>query len=176
MAYRGHSLITDFVGGELSPRWMSRVEGGGLDPLQGGGSIAEVYRSGAREITNMIVMPQGGVTKRHGTLFGRDLTVDFPGVVASDFQAFRFEFPGTDFLTVWAPGLVKVYNTATFNISVAIPSPVASFTTPFTASDVRALQVAQLQDSMITFTPNWRMRVLRVRAGVWTFTDAEMLN
>jgi hypothetical protein len=151
---------------------MSRVDqGGGMDPLQGGGDMSQVYHSGCRDITNMIVMPQGGVSKRTGTQYARDLTADIPGLNASDCQLFRFEFPGADFLTLWSPLSVRVYNTATFNILTPMPAAVFTAATPFTAADVRAMQVAQLQDSMITFTANWRMRALRFRNGAWSLVD-----
>jgi hypothetical protein len=53
-----------------------------------------------------------------------------------------------------------------------MPAPVVTFATPYTAADVRAMQVAQLQDAMIAFSGTDRPRILRLRAGVWTFTDA----
>jgi hypothetical protein len=171
---RAHSLITDFTTGELSPRWMARVdEGGGLDPLQGGGSMIHIYHSGCRELTNMIVMPQGGVTKRTGTLYGRDISADIPGVSASDIQLFKFEFPGADFLMLFAPGVVNVYNTASFGILSSLPAPVFTGSLPYAAADVRLLQVAQLQDTLVMFTPAYRPRILRLRANTWSLVDAQ---
>jgi hypothetical protein len=171
--WQGDVLITDFTGGELSPRWFSRVQRGGMDPLQGGGTVSANYESGCRDITNMLVLPQGGVSKRTGTLFGRNLSVDIPGVDLSTVVVFKLEFPGGDFITVWAPLIVKVYSTVTFSINVDLGSPIASFATPYDVTDLRVMQVAQLQDSIVVFDNHHRSRVLRVRAGVWSFTDVQ---
>lgn len=172
-SFQGDVLITDFTGGELSPKWFSRVQGGTVDPLQGGGNVSATYQSGCRDITNMLVLPQGGTSKRTGTLFGRDLTVDIPGVDPDQVQMFKFEFPGHDFLTVWAPTIVKVYDTINFNISTSLPAPIASFATPYDASDIAVMQVAQMQDSIVVFDSHHRMRVLRIRVGVWSFVDVD---
>jgi hypothetical protein len=169
--FRGHALITDFTSGELSPRWHARVGGGLIDPVQGGGKAAN-YASSCRDITNLLVLPQGGVAKRAGMQYGRLLTLDLAGGVTADqLKLFNFEHPGSDFITLWAPGMVYVYDTSLLNYSVALAAPVFTAVTPYTLSDVKSMQVAQLQDALIVFTATWRMRMLRNRDGVWAFID-----
>ena len=48
--------LSSFTAGELSPKLEGRVE-------------LEKYRQGCSELTNFLVLPQGGVTRRPGTLF-----------------------------------------------------------------------------------------------------------
>jgi hypothetical protein len=51
-----HSILTNFTAGDLSPRLYGRVD------------IAK-YQNGARELSNFLVLPQGGARKRGGTKF-----------------------------------------------------------------------------------------------------------
>lgn len=51
-----HSILTNFTAGELSPRLYGRVD------------LAK-YQNGARELTNMVVLPQGGARKRGGSQY-----------------------------------------------------------------------------------------------------------
>src|SRR5262245_5828644 len=50
-----NSILTNFTAGEISPRVYGRVD------------LAK-YQNGARELTNVTVLPQGGARKRGGTL------------------------------------------------------------------------------------------------------------
>jgi hypothetical protein len=169
---RFHGLITDFTGGELSPRWMARVQGGDIDPLQGGGSISRRYVSGCRELTNGIVMPQGGVAKRQAFRFARDITDDMPeGTDVDRVRIITFEAPGSDYLTVWADRWVGVYETADLAADQEMPAPAFTSATPFAAADLCYLHFAQLQNAMILFTCKWRPRLLRLTSSGWEFVD-----
>ena len=53
---RSAPSISAFVSGELSPRLEGRV-------------TLEKYQTGLADLTNMIVLPQGGATRRPGTEF-----------------------------------------------------------------------------------------------------------
>lgn len=53
-------VISDFTRGELSPRMQGRTD-------------AQAYYQGVSELKNMIVLPQGGVTKRPGFRYDRDV-------------------------------------------------------------------------------------------------------
>ena len=48
--------LSSFTAGELSPKLEGRIE-------------LEKYRQGCSELTNFLVLPQGGITRRPGTLF-----------------------------------------------------------------------------------------------------------
>ena len=67
-----------------SPRVRSRVEGGNIFGI----SPAEVYRSGCRDVTNHVILPQGGAYRREGFQFRRDTNVDVPTVDGSVYREF----------------------------------------------------------------------------------------
>ena len=165
-------ILTDFTGGELSPRWFGRTMGAVIDPQQGGANISDQYAHGCVELTNLIVMPQGGVAKRQALRWLRDITADLPvGVDTSGIRVFNFEYPGADFLTVWCAGKVLVYSTATLDVGVPLPAPVFTAVTPYSAADVKAMQVVQTHNGLTALTVKWRLRLLRYSLGVWSFQD-----
>ena len=53
---RVSTIVTNFQSGEFSPRLEGRID-------------LQKYASGAQELTNMLVFPQGGVTRRPGTYY-----------------------------------------------------------------------------------------------------------
>jgi hypothetical protein len=170
---RGYTQITDFTAGELSPRWLARVEGGVSDPLQGAVSISSMYRSGCIDITNFVVLPQGGVARRIGFVFGRDLSQDLEaGVIAENMRLFRYEYRTSDFLVVVAPGKLYVYPTDTLTPFGGMGAYIYTADTPYSLDDVRNLHVTQYQNYLVLFADYWRPRLLKLAAETWSFTDA----
>ena len=53
---RVSTIITNFQSGEFSPRLEGRID-------------LQKYTSGAQKLENMLIFPQGGVTRRPGTKF-----------------------------------------------------------------------------------------------------------
>jgi hypothetical protein len=53
---RVSSIITNFRAGEISPRLEGRID-------------LQKYNEAVKEIENMIVFPQGGITRRPGTYY-----------------------------------------------------------------------------------------------------------
>ena len=87
-----NSILTNFTAGEISPRVYGRVD------------LAK-YQNGARELTNVTVLPQGGVRKRGGTLQVNSVKNNDPDAILVDFvfstvQAYVLEF---------GPGYVRFY-------------------------------------------------------------------
>jgi hypothetical protein len=82
-----HSILTNFTAGEISPRVYGRVD------------LAK-YQNGARELTNVTVLPQGGARKRGGTLNVSNIKDNNPDAILVPFvfsttQAYMIEFgPG----------------------------------------------------------------------------------
>ena len=82
-----HSILTNFTAGEISPRVYGRVD------------LAK-YQNGARELTNVVVLPQGGARKRGGTLNVSAVKDNDPDAILVPFvfsttQAYMLEFgPG----------------------------------------------------------------------------------
>lgn len=119
-------IQTNFTSGELSPRLHGRVD-------------IEQYRNGAKEITNFLVMPAGGATKRPGATFvwitkvstGRVRLVPF---VASNNAAYVLEF---------GAGYVRFYRNRGLLTASGTPLELA---TPYTLDQLRALRFAQSAD------------------------------
>jgi len=82
-----NSILTNFTAGEISPRVYGRVD------------LAK-YANGARELTNVTVLPQGGARKRGGTLNVSNVRANNPDAILVPFvfsteQAYMLEFgPG----------------------------------------------------------------------------------
>ena len=79
-----HSILTNFTAGEISPRVYGRVD------------LAK-YQNGARELTNVTVLPQGGARKRGGTLNVSNVKDNSPDAILVPFvfsttQAYMIEF------------------------------------------------------------------------------------
>ena len=80
---RVSTIITNFRAGEFSPRLEGRID-------------LQKYNEAAKELTNMISFPQGGITRRPGSYFagaskagGKVRLVNFE---FSDEQAYVLEF------------------------------------------------------------------------------------
>ena len=79
-----NSILTNFTAGEISPRVYGRVD------------LAK-YQNGARELTNVTVLPQGGARKRGGTLQVSAVKNNDPDAILVPFvfsttQAYMLEF------------------------------------------------------------------------------------
>lgn len=168
---RPNALITDFTGGEISPRWQARVQGGGYDPLQGGGSIADRYRSGCKELTNAIVLPQGGVARRQALFAARGITNDVPeGADLAKCRVIKFEHPDSDFLVVFSNEWLGVYDTTDLGVDT-LPPPVFTATTPYEEDEVADVQPAQFQNGLVLLHSSHRMHQLKYINDVWSFSD-----
>ena len=91
---RVSTIVTNFRAGELSPRLEGRID---LDK----------YNEAAQTLQNMIVFPQGGVTRRPGTFFagaakdgGKVRLINFE---FSDEQAYVIEL-GADYMRFFKDG------------------------------------------------------------------------
>ena len=76
---RSAPALSSFTAGEISPRLEGRI-------------TLEKYREGLSELTNMVVLPQGGVTRRPGTQF---LAEDKDSAVKTRIIPFQFKTTDT---------------------------------------------------------------------------------
>ena len=114
---RVSSIITNFRAGEISPRLEGRID-------------LQKYNEAVKEIENMIVFPQGGITRRPGTYYagttkdgGQVRLVHFE---FSDTQAYVLEF-GNNYIRIYKDGgLVTAATTAISAITKANPAVVTS--------------------------------------------------
>ena len=91
---RVSSIVTNFQAGELSPRLEGRID-------------LQKYSAGAQTLQNMLVFPQGGITRRPGSYYagtskdgGKVRLINFE---FSDEQAYVLEF-GTNYIRFFKDG------------------------------------------------------------------------
>ena len=114
---RVSSIITNFRAGEISPRLEGRID-------------LQKYNEAVKDLNNMIVFPQGGVTRRPGTYYagttkdgGQVRLINFE---FSDTQAYVLEF-GNLYVRIYKDGgLVTAATTAISAITKANPAVVTS--------------------------------------------------
>jgi len=114
---RVSSIITNFRAGEISPRLEGRID-------------LQKYNEAVKQLENMIVFPQGGVTRRPGTYYagttkdgGQVRLINFE---FSDTQAYVLEF-GNLYVRIYKDGgLVTATTTAISGITKANPAVVTS--------------------------------------------------
>jgi hypothetical protein len=104
---RVSTIVTNFQAGEFSPRLEGRID-------------LQKYNSGAQKLENMLIFPQGGITRRPGTKYagtskggGKVRLIDFQ---FSDEQAYVLEF-GANYIRFFKDG--GLLTEATETISAA---------------------------------------------------------
>ena len=120
------SIITNFRAGAISPRLEGRID-------------LEKYNQAAKTLQNMIVFPQGGITRRPGTTFagaskdgGKVRLINFE---FSDEQAYVLEF-GTNYIRVYRDGGIVTNATKTITgITAANPAVVTASSHGFNNGD-----------------------------------------
>ena len=114
------------------------LNGGEISPLLRGRVDQPRYNTGAREMLNMVPMPQGGTTRRPGTRYlgmAKNQTSRLIPFVFSETQGRILEF-GDKTMRVWLPdGRLVSSGSEPYVVS-----------TPFAASDLRAVRFAQSAD------------------------------
>ncbi len=114
------------------------LNGGEISPLLRGRVDQPRYNTGAREMLNMVPMPQGGTTRRPGTRYlgtAKSQTSRLVPFVFSETQGRILEF-GDKTMRVWLPdGKLVSSGSEPYVVS-----------TPFAASDLRAVRFAQSAD------------------------------
>ena len=114
---RVSSIITNFRAGEISPRLEGRID-------------LQKYNEAVKDLSNMIVFPQGGTTRRPGTYYagttkdgGQVRLINFE---FSDEQAYVLEF-GNNYIRIFKDGgLVTEATTAITAITKANPAVVTA--------------------------------------------------
>lgn len=123
------------------------LNGGEISPLLRGRVDQPRYNTGAREMLNMVPMPQGGVTRRPGTRYlgtAKSQTSRLIPFVFSETQGRILEF-GDKTMRVWLPdGRLVSSGSEPYVVS-----------TPFAASDLRAVRFAQSADVVYFVHPSY---------------------
>lgn len=128
-----------FVQGQLDPRVQTRVD------------WADYYKSAA-ELTNCIVIPQGGVTRRWGTTYVDVLTTTNPDFC--ELSTFKYN-ADAQYLLLWEANFTYVYFE---NLLIqTIPTQYAN-------EDIATLRFSQAQNRIIITTGNYQPQQI-VRSG-----------
>lgn len=145
----------NFTAGELSPRLFGRTDLGRYD-------------NGAQIIQNFIVQPHGGLTRRPGTRFVREVKTSANKTRLIPFQfnveqAYILEF-GNNYFRIFKDG----------GVVVSSGSPV-EVTTPYATADLPGLKFAQSADIMYLVHPDYAPRkITRTSHTAWTIDTVDL--
>lgn len=139
------------------------LNGGEISPLLRGRVDQPRYNTGAREMLNMVPMPQGGATRRPGTRYlgtAKSQTSRLVPFVFSETQGRILEF-GDKTMRVWLPdGKLVSSGSEPYVVS-----------TPFAASDLRAVRFAQSADVVYFVHPSYPpCKLSRYSDNDWRWT------
>ena len=154
-------ILTNFTSGELSPRLNGRID-------------MDKYYNGASLINNFIVLMHGGLTKRPGTRFIREIKTStgtnsgarLVPFVFSKTQAYVLEF-GHNYLRFYKDeGIIVSGGTTPYEIS-----------TTYTAAQVDALEFVQSADVLYIVHESHPPRKLsRTGHTAWTISDVDFVD
>ncbi len=145
----------NFTSGEITPRLTGRTDLGRYD-------------NAAQLIENFLVQPHGGLGRRPGTQFVREVKTSSAQTRLIPFQfnveqAYILEF-GNQYFRVYKDG----------GIVVSSGSPV-EFTTPYTTAQLDQIKFAQTADVMYIAHPSHAPRkITRTAHTAWTVTEVDL--
>lgn len=145
-------IQTNFTSGELSPRLRARVD-------------LEQYGNGAAELTNAIVLPAGGATKRPGSTFVAQTKSTGTTLV----RAFTPDIAAAYVLEL-GDSYVRFYRNRAQVMNGSAP---LELTTPWAAADLPRLRFAESVDVLYVFHPSYKP-VSITRTGTDTFALASL--
>ncbi len=148
---RSAPAYSSFTAGEIGPKFEGRTN-------------IEKYREGLADLTNMIVMPSGGVTRRPGTEF-----LDEVKNSAVKTRLIPFQFKASDtYILEFGDQLFRIYRNGALVTSGGSPVEVV---TPYAAADIFNLRFVQSADTMYFTHPSYDVRKLtRTDHDAWKFS------
>ncbi len=127
-----------FAAGEISPILHARTD-------------LTRYRTGLAELVNMIVLPQGGVTRRAGILGGGEL-------LSGGVKLIAFEYSTTDSVMLeFGEKVMRVWR----KVDDARYTTIVTISTPYSLSDVKSLRHVQSGNVMFLTHKNYKPMMLR---------------
>lgn len=145
----------NFTAGEITPKLSGRTDLGRYD-------------NAAQTIENFLVAPHGGLTRRPGTRFVREVKTSSAQTRLISFQfnveqAYILEF-GNQYFRVYKDG----------GIVVSGSTPV-EFATPYTTAQINEIKFAQTADVMYVVHPSHAPRkITRTSHTAWTITEVDL--
>jgi len=146
-------IINSFTGGELSPKMFGRTD-------------LEIYKKGLADSLNMLVWSYGGITRRQGSYYVTSTKTQAEESRLIKFrqstdQAYVLEF-GKEYIRFYMDGGQILSGATAYEIA-----------TPYAATELGDIQVAQSADTMYITHPSYKTRKL-TRSGhtSWTLVEA----
>ena len=149
--------LTNFTGGELSPR------------LDGRNDLAK-YNSGCKTLENMIVYPHGAAARRSGTSFVAEVKDS-----TKKTRLIPFEFSTTQtYMLEFGDEYIRFYKDNGQILSGGSAYEIAS---PYLEAELFEIKYAQSADVMYICHPNHAVRKLsRTGHTAWTLTEVDFTN
>lgn len=146
---------SNFTAGELTPRLFGRTDLGRYD-------------NGAQIIQNFLVQPHGGLSRRPGTKFVREVKTS-----ANEVRLIPFQFNVEQaYILEFGNNYFRIYKDGGIVVSSGNPVEVA---TPYSTSDLAGLKFAQSADIMFLVHPNHAPRkITRTDHTAWTITEVDL--
>ena len=147
-------IVTSFNAGEWSPRLEGRVD-------------QEKYFSACKVLEDFVPQIHGGAIKRSGSRFVREVKTS-----ANDTRLLSFEFSTTQaYILEFGDLYMRVYRNNGIVLSGGSPYEVV---TPYSASEVFDLQIAQSADVLYVAHPNHPpQKISRTADDAWTVTEID---
>lgn len=146
----------------------SNFSHGELDPRVFNVSL-DVYYKSAKYLRNVYVRPQGGVTKRHGSIFHVELN---SSAAETKLGAFTHD-TNNSYLLVWIDGQLKIYKDIDGKLK-----EISNVVSPYTASQVRQVRDAQVGQTL--YRAHLEVPVNQLTRGAddstWTLAPVEYQN
>jgi hypothetical protein len=154
-------------------QYQSNFSTGEIDPLLRARTDLQQYQNALEEATNVVVQPQGGISRRDGLEFVFDFGSSF-----TEFKIIPFEFSTNDsYLLVFVVGRIYVFKNK--NLQRDINSSGNDY---ITASDITAamldeLEYTQAVDTLILCHEDLQTkRLVRNSDTSWTFENLPLTN
>ena len=149
--------LTNFTGGELSPR------------LDGRNDLTK-YSSGCKTLENFIVYPHGAAARRPGTNFISEVKTS-----AKKTRLIPFEFSTTQtYILEFGDQYIRIYKDQG---QVQSGGSAVEIATPYLEAELFELKFAQSADVMYICHPNHEVEKLsRTSHTAWTLTDVDFTN
>ena len=149
--------LTNFTGGELSPR------------LDGRNDIAK-YNSGCKTLENMIVYPHGSASRRSGTQFVAEVKDS-----TKKTRLISFEFSTVQtYILEFGDQYIRFYKDNGVILSGGLPYEISS---PYLEAELFDIKFAQSADTMYICHPNHNPRKLtRTGHTNWLLTNEVIIN
>lgn len=148
----GYPIQTNFTSGEVSPFLLSRVD-------------VNKFFNGAQKIENFIVKPQGGVVRRPGTKYVKEVKDSTKLTILLDFRFSNLD----SFVLEIGNTYIRFSKNGSPVLLAGVPVEVV---TQYLEADLRGLYFAQSADLLFIAHPNYPTKVLsRITDTNWTLSN-----